>query len=87
MGQVAMGGAIRGSTAVQPKPALVALFERVAAIMELDEGLTRLELEFDGGHLRRWSTHDDRNGHEALRQFDARVGRADLTAREACKPS
>jgi hypothetical protein len=37
------------------------------------EGLTRLELEFDDGHLRRWSTHDDRNGHEALRVCDARV--------------
>jgi hypothetical protein len=47
-----------------PKPMLVLLFERIAAIMELDEGLTRLELEFDGGSLRRWSTNDGRNGHE-----------------------
>jgi hypothetical protein len=23
--------------------------------------------------LRRWSTHDERNGHEALWRFDARV--------------
>jgi hypothetical protein len=35
-----------------PKPMLVLLLERVAAIMELDEGLTRLELEFDGGSVR-----------------------------------
>jgi hypothetical protein len=48
--------------ATEPKPTLVQLFEAVAAIMELDGGLTRVELEFDGGHLRRWSAHDERNG-------------------------
>lgn len=56
-----------------PKPALVRFFEQVAAIMELDEGLTRLELEFDDGHLRRWYSHDEKNGHEALRRFDDRA--------------
>ena len=35
----------------EPKPLLVQWFETVAAIMELNEGVTRLELEFDGGHL------------------------------------
>jgi hypothetical protein len=31
-----------------PKPALARLFEAIAAITDLDDGLTRLELEFDG---------------------------------------
>jgi hypothetical protein len=67
---VATQGATRADP---PNPALVVLFERIAAVMELDEGLTRLELEFDEGHLRRWSAHDERNGHEALRVFDGRA--------------
>jgi hypothetical protein len=56
-----------------PKPALVTVFERIAAVMDLGEGLTRLELEFEEGHLRRWNTHDERNGHEALRRYEARA--------------
>ncbi len=56
-----------------PKPALVRFFEAVASVMELDHGLTTLELEFDDGHLRCWNVHDRRNGHEPLRQFDGRA--------------
>jgi hypothetical protein len=32
-----------------PKPMLVQLFERIAEIMELDEGQTGLELYFENG--------------------------------------
>jgi hypothetical protein len=56
-------GRVATQEATQPKPMLVRLFEAVAAVTDLDEGLTRLELEFDGGHLRRWTAHDERNGH------------------------
>jgi hypothetical protein len=42
--------------------------------MELDEGLTRLELEFDEGHLRRWVDRTTTaTGHEDLRRFDTRL--------------
>jgi hypothetical protein len=34
------------------KPLLVQLFEAVAAVTDHHDGLTRLELEFDNGHLR-----------------------------------
>lgn len=52
------------------KPQLVRLFEAIAAVMELDRGLHRLELLFDDGHLRPWTTHHERNGHAELRRFD-----------------
>jgi len=56
-----------------PKPHLARIFEAVAAVMDLDEGQHRLELVFADGHLQTWFVHDERNGHEALRRFDARA--------------
>jgi hypothetical protein len=71
---VATEGATRArETDESPKPVLVRLFEAIAAVMDLDAGNTRLELEFEGGHLRRWTSHDERNGHEALHRFDTRT--------------
>jgi hypothetical protein len=71
---VATEGATRArETDEQLKPVLVRLFEAIAVVMDLDAGNTRLELEFEGGHLRRGTSHDERNGHEALRRFDARA--------------
>jgi hypothetical protein len=35
----------------EPKPVLVTSSKRLAPLMELNQELTRLELEFDGGHL------------------------------------
>jgi hypothetical protein len=57
----------------EPKPLLVRLFDAVAAIMDLEEGQCSLELHFEHGHLRRWTARKSNNGHEALRQFDARA--------------
>jgi hypothetical protein len=56
-----------------PKPMLVLLFERIAAIMELDDGQTGLELYFENGRLRRWTARDLNNGHDRLRRFDDRA--------------
>jgi hypothetical protein len=50
-----------------PKPHLSRMFEAIAAIMDLDEGLTHLEIEFEEGHLRRWSTRDERSGPRSRR--------------------
>ena len=52
------------------KPQLVRLFEAIAAVMELNRGLNRLELFLDDGHLRQWTTHYERNGHAELGRFD-----------------
>lgn len=57
-----------------PKPHLARLFEAIAAIMELDdEGETRLELIFGGGHLRRYFIHRERRGACALGEYDERA--------------
>jgi hypothetical protein len=56
-----------------PKPVLVELFERIAAILDIDQGQTSLQLYFDHGRLRRWSALDTNNGHERLREFDDRA--------------
>jgi hypothetical protein len=36
-------------------PLLVRLFGTIAAVMDLDEGQTGLELYFEDGRLRRWT--------------------------------
>jgi hypothetical protein len=56
-----------------PKPMLVQLFERIAEIMELDEGQTGLELYFENGRLRRWTARDLNKSHDSLRRFDDRA--------------
>lgn len=58
------------SIIAQQKPHLVRLLEAVAAVMGLDEGHEELVLEFDDGHLRRWSRGDMRNGAQELGRFD-----------------
>jgi hypothetical protein len=56
-----------------PKPALVQVFEAIAGVLDINHGQTRLELEFDDGHLRRWWAHDERNGALQLHEFDAQA--------------
>ena len=56
-----------------PQPILRRVFEAAAAVMELDHGQTRLELEFDDGHLRRWWTHGERRGALELHRYDGRA--------------
>lgn len=52
------------------KPVLARLFETAAAAMGLDLGYEELRLEFEDGHLRRWSRADQRNGAYELVRFD-----------------
>ena len=59
-------------TADEPQPILRRLLEDVAAVMELDEGETRLELCFADGHLTRWYAHR-RGNVKALHVFDDRA--------------
>ena len=50
------------------------ILEGVAAVMGLDEGLTRLELRFKDGHLLCWWSHDEKNGaYDSLEPFDDRA--------------
>jgi hypothetical protein len=51
--------------------------------MELEHGQTRLELEFDDGNLRRWSTRDERNDALELGRYDGRA--AWIRARSASR--
>jgi hypothetical protein len=44
-------------TSEKPKPHLARIFEAVAAIMGLGEGLTELHLIFDDGQLQRFHVH------------------------------
>ena len=51
---VATGEVTRARETQEPvRPLLVRLFEAVAVIMDSDAGYTRLEVAFDGGHVRR----------------------------------
>jgi hypothetical protein len=63
------------ATVEQAKPQLVQVLERVAEILELDDGHQRLELVFDQGHLVRWWAHDGPNGAKVLSRYDGRAGR------------
>ncbi len=56
----------------RPKPALAAFFEGVAEIMNLDEGTTRLELNFQNGRLEYVWGHK-KMGAAALERYDARA--------------
>ena len=56
--------------AVQPKPHIVRLLEAVAALMDIDEGHERLELEFEDGYLCRWTRADLRNDASELSRYD-----------------
>jgi hypothetical protein len=59
----------------QPKPQLAQLFERLAEVLELDEGATELRVQFDDGGVRRWWAQTGPHGHERLRRYDGRVAR------------
>ena len=60
----------------EPQPLLRRLLEDVAAVMELDEGETRLELCFADGHLTRWYRHT-RGNVKVLQVFDDPRGAPD----------
>ncbi|MGH3040934.1 MAG: hypothetical protein ACRDNG_04195 [Gaiellaceae bacterium] len=57
----------------ETKPQLVLLFERLAEILELDEGATELRVQFDNGAVRRWWAQSGPHGHEQLRRYDDRA--------------
>jgi hypothetical protein len=64
----------------RPKPHLVRLFAAIGAILGFDAaGGSRLELIFEGRHLRLYCVHHERHGATAQVEYDARV--AHLVAR------
>jgi hypothetical protein len=58
-----------------PKPQLARLFEAIAAVMDLDEGQTGLELYFEDGRLRRWTERHLNQPFGRLQRFDDRASR------------
>jgi hypothetical protein len=71
-------------TASEPEPALRRLLEAVAAVMDLDAGMSRLELIFEDGHLVKYYTHDGPTSPRELERYDGRA--AWLGARSSASP-
>jgi hypothetical protein len=55
------------------EPALRRLFEAIAAVMDLDEGSTRLELLFSEGRLTKWYAHNEARRPAELGRYDGRA--------------
>jgi hypothetical protein len=57
-------------SATAEKPLLGVLLEEIAGIFGLGEGRHVLELEFEDGHLRRWTSRTARRGRNELAEYD-----------------
>ena len=57
----------------RPEPVVRVLLEAIAGVLDLDTGRRRLELIFEHGRLREWSTHQLRRRIAELADYDERA--------------